>query len=174
MNRAEHHDAAERLLEQARTEQDSIRRSQILAEAQVHATLAAGAAPETSLASRGQSEAWGRESAGAVPSAWTPGSDPFQQPAAPADKPQGPAPASPPPEPVWRPRLRRPQQQGPVPARPRTIRGNSAEEEPDPAEQEPDPAEQEPGGPEQEPGPARRPPSPGDPGEQEPGGFTPF
>jgi len=171
MNTAEHHDAADRLLEQARTEQDSIRRSLILAEAQVHATLAAGAAPKTSLASRGQSDAWGRESAGAVPSAWTPGSDPEEsplrhpEPAAPADKPQGPAPASPPPDPVWRPR--RPQQQGPVPARPRTVRGNSAEDEPDPAELVP-------GGPEQEPGLARRPPSPGDPGEQEPGGFTPF
>jgi hypothetical protein len=37
---SEHHDEAERLLALAGTEQDSVRRSLILAEAQVHATLA--------------------------------------------------------------------------------------------------------------------------------------
>jgi hypothetical protein len=41
----EHHAKAEQLLEQAHTEHDSTRRSQILAEAQVHATLALIAAP---------------------------------------------------------------------------------------------------------------------------------
>lgn len=47
MNGAEHHDAADRLLLEARTVQDGLRRSQILAEAQVHATLALSAAPAT-------------------------------------------------------------------------------------------------------------------------------
>lgn len=94
-------------------------------------------------------------------------------PAAPARPQQGPAPTSPP-ESVWRPRRRRPQQQGAVPARPRTVQGNSADDEPVLAQLEPDGREQEPDGPEQEPGPARRPPRPGDPGDQEPGGFRPF
>jgi hypothetical protein len=43
MNRADHHAKAEQLLEQARTTPDQISRSEILAEAQVHATLALSA-----------------------------------------------------------------------------------------------------------------------------------
>ena len=47
--RADHHREAERLLSEARKEQDSIRRSLILAEAQVHATLALSTLPELRL-----------------------------------------------------------------------------------------------------------------------------
>jgi hypothetical protein len=43
MNKTQHHEKAEQLLADARNEPDSIRRSQILAEAQVHATLALSA-----------------------------------------------------------------------------------------------------------------------------------
>jgi|HubBroStandDraft_6_1064221.scaffolds.fasta_scaffold891206_1 hypothetical protein len=49
----EHHARAEQLLDQAHAEQDSVRRGQILAEAQVHATLALSAPPETSPPSPG-------------------------------------------------------------------------------------------------------------------------
>ena len=195
MDRAEHYRAAERLLEKAGKEQDSIRLSLILAEAQVHATLAVGAAPETGTGSEGGSEVGGGQGAGEV---WPTGSayydplPPYGHPApsgrnSPEESsrryrdPTGPAgmqqtPAAPPlPEPRWRQPLRPPRQQGPVPARPRTIRGNSVEEEPDPEEQEPGGPEQEPGAAEQETRPARRPPSPGGPGAQEPGGgFRPF
>jgi hypothetical protein len=47
MNGADHRAQAEQLLEQARSEQDSTRRHLILAEAQVHATLAPSAPPGT-------------------------------------------------------------------------------------------------------------------------------
>jgi hypothetical protein len=53
----EHHTKAEQLLEQARTERDSIRRGLILAEAQVHATLALGDPGEMGPASSGQDQA---------------------------------------------------------------------------------------------------------------------
>ena len=49
MDRADHHQEAERLLSEAHEEHDSIRRSQILAEAQAHATLALSTLPELSL-----------------------------------------------------------------------------------------------------------------------------
>jgi hypothetical protein len=47
MNRTQHHEKAEQLLADARKEPDDTRRGQILAEAQVHATLALSAAPGT-------------------------------------------------------------------------------------------------------------------------------
>jgi hypothetical protein len=56
MNRADHHHEADRLLSEARKEQDGLRRSQILAEAQVHATLALIAAPATIPSGPGQPE----------------------------------------------------------------------------------------------------------------------
>jgi hypothetical protein len=60
MNSArEHYEEAERLLALSREEQDSTRRGQILAEAQVHATLALSAPAETGL---GQDEAGSTES----------------------------------------------------------------------------------------------------------------
>jgi hypothetical protein len=188
MDRAEHHRAADRLLEKAGKEQDSIRQNLILAEAQVHATLAAAAA-ETGTGRQGESEAVGGQGAGEVPPTGPADDDPLaryldpakpgsgsreesprrhRDPAAPASAPQSPAQAPPTAELRLRQPLRPPRLQGPVPARPRTIWGNSAEEEPDPEEQGP-------GGPEQEPGPVRWPPGSGDPGEQEPGGgFRPF
>ena len=44
MNRTQHYERAEQLLEEAHTTHDQISRRLILAEAQVHATLALGAA----------------------------------------------------------------------------------------------------------------------------------
>jgi hypothetical protein len=41
---SKHHEEADRLLDQAHAEQDTVRRGRILAEAQVHATLALAAA----------------------------------------------------------------------------------------------------------------------------------
>ena len=52
----EHHAKAEELLEQARATPDQISRSEILAEAQVHATLALSAAPGTGRLSGGNRE----------------------------------------------------------------------------------------------------------------------
>src|SRR5215472_653098 len=54
---SDHHAQAERLLEQARAEQDSIRRAVILAEAQVHATLALSAGTGTARPGPGRGEA---------------------------------------------------------------------------------------------------------------------
>ena len=56
MNRADHHAKAEQLLEKARTTPDQISRSEILAEAQVHATLALSAATRTSPPGPGQAQ----------------------------------------------------------------------------------------------------------------------
>ena len=110
----DHHAKAEQLLEQARTENDSIRRSLVLAEAQVHATLALSAEPgtsppgpghETRSTARGEElrpariEPSGREPVrSAAPDETTPAWDtlpawrpvlgqPGQQPAAPAAEP---------------------------------------------------------------------------------------
>jgi len=78
MNGAEHHREAERLLSEARKEQDSIRRSQILAEAQVHATLALGAPAKISPASPGQAQAADTESTGVADSHMPEGSGPVR------------------------------------------------------------------------------------------------
>jgi hypothetical protein len=65
MNSAtEHHEEAERLLALARTEQDSIRRSLILAEAQVHAALALSAPAGKGPADPGQDRAADTKSTG--------------------------------------------------------------------------------------------------------------
>jgi hypothetical protein len=56
MDRTQHHERAEQLLSDAGEEPDSFRRGQILAEAQVHATLALTAAPGTSPPGPGQPE----------------------------------------------------------------------------------------------------------------------
>jgi hypothetical protein len=71
----DHHANAEQLLERARAEQDSIRRHLILAEAQVHATLALGAPAERSP---GQDEADGTMSTEVAYSGVPEGSGPFE------------------------------------------------------------------------------------------------
>jgi hypothetical protein len=60
----EHHEEAERLLRDARTEQDSVRRSLILAEAQVHATLAFSAPAGEGRPGPGQDRAADTKSTG--------------------------------------------------------------------------------------------------------------
>jgi hypothetical protein len=62
-----HHAAAEQLLGQAGTEEDSIRRSLILAEAQVHATLALSAVIGTARPGPGRGQAGGIRRTGARP-----------------------------------------------------------------------------------------------------------
>jgi hypothetical protein len=65
MNSAtEHHAKAEQLLDQAQAEQDSFRRSLILAEAQVHATLALSAPAGEGPAGPGQDRAADTKSTG--------------------------------------------------------------------------------------------------------------
>ena len=56
MDRTQHHERAEQLLSDARKEPDSFRRSLILAEAQVHATLALSAPVQKGPPGPGQSE----------------------------------------------------------------------------------------------------------------------
>jgi hypothetical protein len=56
MSVQEHHREAERLLEKARTARGQANRSELLAEAQVHATLALSAAPETTVSVPGISK----------------------------------------------------------------------------------------------------------------------
>jgi hypothetical protein len=64
MNRTQHHEKAEQLLSDAHGERDSIRRSQILAEAQVHATLALSAPAGERPPGREQPETRSTASAG--------------------------------------------------------------------------------------------------------------
>jgi hypothetical protein len=68
----EHYTKAEQLLEDARKEQDNIRHGLILAEAQVHATLALGAPAETSPPRREQDPAQDLKPAAPGPSAFAP------------------------------------------------------------------------------------------------------
>jgi hypothetical protein len=68
MNRADHHQEAERLLSKAPEEQDSVRRSLILAEAQVHATLALSAPAGKGPAGPGQDRVADTKSTGAAQS----------------------------------------------------------------------------------------------------------
>ena len=72
---AEHHAKAEQLLDQAQAEPDSIRRTQILAEAQVHAILALSAPAERSP---GQDEAADTQSTGTAHQDMPEGSGPFE------------------------------------------------------------------------------------------------
>lgn len=168
----EHHAKAEQLLEQAHTAQDQISRSQLLAEAQVHATLALSVAPGTSPPGQGQPEPRGTtRDVNLAPSTLKPHETGRTRPARPARPPgdttaQTPAKPGESSRPPMRPPLRPPRQSvvdaPPVqrqplsyqePSRPRQRR---AEE---PGDEEPgDPGEQEPGGPGE--------PPPG-------GGFTP-
>lgn len=78
MNGADHHQEAERLLSEARKEQDGIRRSQILAEAQVHATLALGAPAGTGPPGPGQGEAADTQSTGTAHQDMAQSSGPFK------------------------------------------------------------------------------------------------
>jgi hypothetical protein len=95
MNSArEHYEEAERLLALLRTEQDSIRRHLILAEAQVHATLALSASAGEGPAGPGQDRAADTKSTGtahqtlASPS---PGTPPYAHPRWPKGTDQAPA-----------------------------------------------------------------------------------
>jgi hypothetical protein len=176
MNSAtEHHAKAEQLLDQAQAEQDSFRRGQILAEAQVHATLALSAPAGKGPAGPGQDRAADTQSTGtahqtlASPSPgtlryghprWPKGTD--EAPARPAEQPgrlrgDRPRPGN---EPV------RPPAQPPSAGFVRT--GNPSQPVPDPEPEQPGP-----GGPrEGEPGDLDD-QKPRGPEEQEPGGPAP-
>ena len=181
----DHHAKAEELLGQARTAQDQVSLSLILAEAQVHATLALSAEPGTSPPGPGQPETRstprGEELPPAVIQPYGPGRrevrppgqttprtpawetlpqwhlpwHPGQQPAAPAPEPPGQTPTPPYPGPPRR-RRRQPAE------RPEDL------EAAEPGEQEPDATKQPP----TPDNPAGQ--EPGKPDEPEPGGFRPF
>ena len=169
---SEHHEEAERLLALARIEQDGTRRGLILAEAQVHATLALSAAPGTSPPSPGQAQTGSTASTGearpVVPEGsadfpmlphvpprerisgrrYPPGEDPRRR----TEERRVSARAAPPPVPAS---PHSPEPSPPIPAHPSPRR---------PPEEQPR---------EQEPGPAGQSPVPGNPGDQEPGGPAP-
>jgi hypothetical protein len=183
MNRADHHQEAERLLLKAPEEQDSVRRSLILAEAQVHATLALSAAPGASPPGQGQPESRGTtRDADLAPSTLRPyGKGRTSEkgrttPAKPARPPAdttattsmrasltGPRPwvvdtPHGPAQPLSYSEPAQPGKRGPA--------GKSREPDVDDLDDE------EPAGPgKQEPGTTERPPAPDDPAGQEPGGF---
>jgi len=179
----DHHARAEQLLDQAHAEQDSIRRGLILAEAQVHATLALSAPADKGPPGPGQAQTGSAASTGET------------RPAFPM-RPGVPPGATT--HPTWRDDLartgppevtgrRRPTANPPVrvqaeprgdavcspsaedtyPGR-RRQKNQRPEQEPGPAQQqEPDPGEQESG-------PAGQSPAAGSPGDQKPGSFRPF
>ena len=173
-NAGEHHAKAEQLLEQARTEQDSIRRHLILAEAQVHATLALSAPARTSLPGPGRGEAGDTRRTEQVHPLGTPADPGLTRPQAHGrtlpDRRKGgpePSPGSPPGERGARGRStsepRTPYTPGDeVPARP------GGQPLTFPGQQVPDPAGQpaDPGGPSDE--------EPRGPGAPEPSGLTPL
>ena len=183
MDRTQHHEKAEQLLSDAREEPDSIRRSLILAEAQVHATLALSAPGGASLPGPGRGEAGDTRRTGQVHPLGAPADPGLTRPLAHGGRtllgwgnagPQ-PSPDSPPGERGARGRSssepRTPYTPGgEVPARP------GGQPLTFPGQQVPDPAGQpaDPGGPsDEEPG------RPGDqeprgPGAPEPGGLTPL
>jgi hypothetical protein len=193
-NAGEHHAKAEQLLEQAHAEQDSIRRHLILAEAQVHATLALSA-PADEPPSPGQTQVGSTASTGEADPVVPAGSDEFQMlPHVPLwatsqptwrDDPTGtvrsrvpgkrpPPPASPP---VRDPALERPGDTALSPSveedllRRLQLENQRPEQEPDPA-QEQEPGQPGPGGPgEEEPGDLDD-QKPRGPEERKPGGFT--
>ena len=168
MNRAEHRAKAEQLLDQARDAGDQISRSLLLAEAQVHATLALGDPGEMGPAGPGKDQAADTKSTGAAHSGMRKAGD--VRPAAPAGFSERASPESRPgqsPRSTWvpDPPVTRPVAQPPFDV---------------PLQPSPEPATYNPW--QQQPRPARRPPKPGDPdeeepddpGEEEPGGFRPF
>ena len=188
MNRSEHHAKAEQLLEQARTENDSIRRSLILAEAQVHAALALSAEPGTSppgpepktrSTARGEElqpavikpytpyTPFGRKPVGsAAPGETTPAKGTLPQrrpvPGYPGQQPAPPA-AAPPGQTPTPPYAERPWRR-----RRRPAEQPEDQEAAEPGEQEPDPTEQPPA----PDNPAGQ--EPGQHDEPEPGGLRPF
>jgi len=83
---SEHHAKAEQLLDQAHAEQDSIRRGLILAEAQVHATLALSAPAGKGPPRPGRDEAADTQSTGAAHPDMPEGGGP--RPARPAGQPE--------------------------------------------------------------------------------------
>lgn len=151
----EHHARAEQLLEEARTTQDQISHRLILAEAQVHATLALSAPGGTGPPGPGQSETgyathafgqfsgyyddgWGSRGETAPGLRDRPGRDPNRPRA--EESPAG-APPTTPPVPASQYDA---EPSPPDPARPAYPR-RRAEERPQEQEQEPEPEEQEPG-----------------------------
>ena len=173
----EHHAKAEELLKQLPADHDSIRRSLILAEAQVHATLALRDPGEMGPASPEQDQAADIKSTGAAHSGMRKAGN--VRPAAPAGFSDRASPESRPgqsPRSTWVPDspVTRPVAQPPFDV---------------PLKLSPEPATYNPW--QQQPRPARRPPKPGDPDEEEPydpgeeepggpekpkpgGGFRPF
>ena len=167
---SEHHAKAEQLLEQARTTPDQISRSEILAEAQVHATLALSAPPGTSPPGPGQPETvyathvpaggrlpdWSEASPGFVPagetvrgSRYPPGEHPLRQ----AEEGRASGPAAPPSVTASPP--------GPEPPMTRVAYPKGRKRpQAQPQEPEPDLEEQS--------------PAAGGPGKQDPGAPTPF
>lgn len=169
----EHRAKAEQLLEEAHTTQDQISRSLILAEAQVHATLALSAPPGASPPNRGRTQTggtagtrgrlpgWpeGSSDSGPQPHAshgetvrgrrYPEGQDPRRQ----AEERRVSARTAPPPVPAS---PYDPEPSPPMPARPSPRK--RPEEQPQ----------------EEEPGPEGQSPAAGDLGEQDPGGPTPF
>ena len=190
MNSArEHYEEAERLLALARREQDSIRRGLILAEAQVHATLALSAPAGKDPPGPGEAQAGSSASTGeARPVVPAGGAESLVLPHVPpwaTTHPtwrDDPAPTAPPVvtgkrTPTEKLSVRRPAEPrgDPSPSPPvgrlylgrRLPKNQRPEQEPDPAQkQEPDPGEQKPG-------PAGQSPAAGSPGQQEPGGPAP-
>lgn len=75
----DHHAKAEELLDQAHAEQDGTRRGLILAEAQVHATLALGAPAGTGPPGPGRGEAADTQSTGTAHRDMPEGSGPFEK-----------------------------------------------------------------------------------------------
>ncbi len=162
----EHHAKAEQLLEQARTTRGQSSRSLILAEAQVHATLALSAPPATSPPSPGQAQTGSTASTG----------EPLPvQPS--GDISYTPLPYRPPGERRAGHRIPAGQESLPPADRgtPRQRAGSPAVRTPTPpGTKPPAPFEPGPGDPgKQEPDPAGQSPAAGDPGEQAPGGLTP-
>ena len=171
MKRADHHREAERLLSEARKEQDSIRHSLILAEAQVHATLALSAATRTSPPGPGQAQTGST----ARPRGPDPGSSEGSVGFAPADATSGeraPGHRYPPGE---HPLRKAEERRARARAAPPTVRASPhGPEPPTPIPAHPAPRrrpEEQPQ--EQEPGPEGQSPAAGDPDEQDPGGPAP-
>jgi hypothetical protein len=180
---SEHRAKAEQLLEEAHTTHDQISRSLILAEAQVHATLALSAPAGDGPPSPGQAQTGSTASIGEARPVVPAGGDEF--PVLPHVPPRA--------------TRRRTRRDDPTRTAPLTVTGKRPEPANRPVRPPAEPAgdtssspsaedldlgrrrqrnqrqEQEPGpAQEQEPGPEGQSPAAGDPGEQDPGGPTPF
>jgi hypothetical protein len=176
MDRSEHHGEAERLLAEARREQDGIRRRLILAEAQVHATLALSAPAGKDPPGPGQDEAADTQSTGTAHQDMPEGSGPFEmQPhSSPGDLGRGKGGVRDPDPPGKRqPTRNEPVRTPAVPPAVPALRYGTQPSTTRPARpfgwKRPEEPPQEP-----EPGPEEQSPAAGDPGKQDPGAPTPF